>query len=81
MFKAIRIKKLNNRQSIYKLIPSYKGYDYVLISGIRNEWAHEVMVFPSDGVTHTSSAELAVIRYSTSHEEILNKLGYNLEVK
>lgn len=64
-------------QALYIFAPSLNGHRYVVLSGVHNKWAHEVMAFPSDRTGEIISyEELACIRDTTDHVDLIEALGY-----
>jgi len=62
-------------QALYKT--DDKDYPFIVVSGINNQHAHEVMAFPADAEGEvTSWGEIACVRYTTSHEDFFGELGW-----
>jgi hypothetical protein len=54
--------------------------EFVVVSGVRDTWVHEVMVFPCNNAAGEGCTflDLACIRKSLSHEAALDHLGYKI---
>lgn len=63
---------------LYHMDPPYLGYEHVVISSVKNKWADETYIFPSDkdGLVTDFVALQGSTRPSTSHNEILTSIGY-----
>lgn len=62
-------------QALYKT--DDKEHPFIVVSGILNEHAHEVMAFPADAEGEiTNWGEIACVRYTTSHKEFFGELGW-----
>jgi hypothetical protein len=85
---ATFIKKLEGWRgyaALYKLsksIEDYAGekYDYVIVSAIRNEMAHETFIFPADkdGKAISMGELKGSMQGTTSHAQVLREAGYEI---
>ena len=65
----------NANQALYKT--DDKDYPFIVVSGIKNQYAHEVMAFPADADGEiTNWSEIACVRYTTYHETFFGELGW-----
>ena len=66
--------------AVYEMDPPFEGHQFVVVSGVRNQYAHETMLFASDKDGKvTKWADLHCVRNTQSHQEVLSGLGYTIE--
>lgn len=64
---------------VYRLTPPLEGHEYVIASGVRDKWVHEVMLFPADRHGNTTSmGELSCCRDTIIHNDLLESIGYTV---
>lgn len=66
--------------AVYEMDPPFEGHKFVVVSGVRNAFAHETMLFKSDkNGKVTEWGDLHCVRNTQSHQEVLGELGYTIE--
>ena len=62
-------------QALYKT--NDKDYPFIVVSGINNQYGHEVMAFPADADGEiTNWGEIACVQNTTNHKIFFERLGW-----
>jgi hypothetical protein len=65
---------------VYSIEDENETYEYVIVSAVNNGYAHETYIFPAreDGTLVSWGEMPGSQRDTTSHDEVLSDLGYDV---
>lgn len=78
--KAVFVGKSNTcpNQPIFRLEPPHDGYEHVVVSGIKDSWAHETMIFGCDAEGKPDTwLDLFCVGGTTDQRQTLRDFGYD----